>query len=328
MASTNQISLDAAYHYPPELLELLTDGIPALFKSKQGLIDFFKGAGVSAKYLADWQRKVNLDKNSVRKGEMARSILVRLNEAGELALRERREIIKRVSEFEDFSSCWESDRYKAQGIVAQVRHVVDVKDSFTRMRQAQEAERRLRIEAQRTKTQAASAQRAELKAVRAELGALFAEKDPWKRGKALEGVLNGLFQVWGISIREAFQLRVDSLGTVEQIDGVIELYGNLYLVEMKWWETILGPGDVSQHLVRVFNRGQAHGIFISASGYTPAAVQTCKESLTKHVFVLCHLKEFVLLMEQEMNIPEFLKTKITCAIVEKNPYSNPLGIDM
>lgn len=42
---------------------------------------------------------------------------------------------------------------------------------------------------------------------------------------------------------------MDGLGVVEQIDGVIELQGDLYLVEMKWWQDALGPGDVAQHLV-------------------------------------------------------------------------------
>jgi hypothetical protein len=60
--------------------------------------------------------------------------------------------------------------------------------------------------------------------------------------------------------------RVDGQGIVEQIDGVVELDGRLYLVEVKWWHDPLGPGDVAQHLVRVFNRGHARGIFIAASG--------------------------------------------------------------
>ncbi len=36
MSEPANIALDSTYHYPPELLELLTDVIPALFKSKQG----------------------------------------------------------------------------------------------------------------------------------------------------------------------------------------------------------------------------------------------------------------------------------------------------
>jgi restriction system protein len=161
--------------------------------------------------------------------------------------------------------------------------------------------------------------------LRVALSALFSERDPFKRGKALEKVLNRLFQADGISIREAFTMRVDGQGVVEQIDGVVELDGEYYLVEMKWWNHSLGPGEVAQHLVRVFNRGQARGIFISASGYTDAGVATCKESLRQAVFVLCDLEEFVLLLEQERSLHAFLKQKIVSAVVDKNPYHRPLA---
>jgi hypothetical protein len=33
-----QTQVDITYHYPPELLELLCDAVPVLFRSKQGLI--------------------------------------------------------------------------------------------------------------------------------------------------------------------------------------------------------------------------------------------------------------------------------------------------
>src|SRR5580698_2871948 len=107
-----QTELDISYHYPPELLELLCDAVPALFRSKQGVIDFFVGAGVPNKMVGDWKLKLKQDKASVKKHEIARSILCRLNEAGEPALALRREVIKRISEFDDFSGCWDNDRYK------------------------------------------------------------------------------------------------------------------------------------------------------------------------------------------------------------------------
>jgi restriction system protein len=56
MAEKSQAQIDITYHYPPELRELLCDAIPCLFRAKQGVIDFFKGAGVPAKMLNDWQQ--------------------------------------------------------------------------------------------------------------------------------------------------------------------------------------------------------------------------------------------------------------------------------
>ena len=45
--------------------------------------------------------------------------------------------------------------------------------------------------------------------MKADLFALFGEKNPWQRGKQLESVLNRLFALDGLSIREAFHLNGD-----------------------------------------------------------------------------------------------------------------------
>jgi len=319
----HRISMDIIFHYPPELTQLLIQTIPLLCPSKNDVLLFFKGAGVPEIVSQDLAARVIKDRNSITKYEIVRTILERLNAKGEATLRERREILKRVTEFEDFSTCWPSDQLKAKGLVAEVSRVVGVKDSFTRMKQAQEEERTTRLAEQRRRLEDEQKRRAALTSLGLELGALFAEIDAHKRGKALEGILNRLFALNGISVREAFVVRADGQGVVEQIDGVIELEGNLYLVEVKWWKECLGPGEVAQHLVRVFNRGQSRGIFISASSYTSAALLSCKESLTRAVFVLCDLEEFVHLVEQQRDLRDLLKRKITAAMVDKEPYHRP-----
>ena len=73
---------------------------------------------------------------------------------------------------------------------------------------------------------------------------------------------------------------------VEQIDGAIELDGHLYLVEMKWWDSPLGVGETAQHLVRVFSRDGARGLFISATDYTAAAIQQYRDALRQRVVVM------------------------------------------
>ena len=316
--------VDVIFHYPPELTQLLIQTIPLLCPTKRDVLSFFRGSGVGTSMREDLEAQVRRDRDSINKYEIVRVVLERLNARGEVTLRERREILRRVTEFDDFSTCWPNDQLKAKGLVAEISRVVGVKDSFTRMRQAQEQERKLRIAQHMNKVRTAGERRAALQSLRVELGRLFGDADPVRRGKALEGVLNRLFGVDQISIREAFVLRLNGQGIVEQIDGVVELDGELYLVEVKWWRDPLGPGDVAQHLVRVFNRGHARGIFISASDYTPAAIQSCKESLARAVFVLCGLEEFVLLLEQEADLREFLKQKVLAAIVDKNPYWRPL----
>lgn len=131
--------MEIIFHYPPELMQLLIDTIPLLSRSKNDVLLFFRGAGVGTSHMSDLQYRVDNDRENINKYEIARLVIQRINEAGEVSLRERREILKRVVEFEDYSTCWEKDQLKAKGLVAEIRRVINVKDSFTRMHQ--EAER-------------------------------------------------------------------------------------------------------------------------------------------------------------------------------------------
>jgi hypothetical protein len=248
-------------------------------------------------------------------------VLTKLNEDGEKSLRERREVLKRVVEFEDFSVCWDNVRLEAQGLVQQVRHVVGVKDSFTRMNDERERERAEHKRGQDTRI-AELAQRAKMRtAIKTELFALFAETNPWKRGKLLEAALNRVFEFEGILVREAFTLRgKQGEGVVEQIDGVIEFDAHLYFVEMKWHGTALGVPEISQHLVRIFTRGAARALIISDSGYTAPAIALCRDALSQKAIALWHLEEIVRLLETEGDLATVLRTKVQQAVIEREPY--------
>jgi hypothetical protein len=312
--------IDIVFHYPPELFNLLVDTIPLLCKGKKDLLLFFYGAGVPRSIAADLQQRVDRDAKSVKKQQIVRTILERLNQRGEGGLAERREVLRRVVEFDSFSTCWPEDQLKAKGLVAEVRSVVDVKDSFTRMRLEREEERRGRLEGQQAKIRALERGRQEFDSIRRDFFSLFGEQNAQKRGKALEKVLNHLFRAAGIGVREAFALvGTEGEGAVEQVDGVVEIDADLYLVEMKWLKDPVGVPEVSAHLVRVFNRGYMRGILISASEYTQPAVTICRESLQRTVVVLCRLQEIVHLLEQEWDLKAFLKTKIRAAMISKNP---------
>src|SRR5438874_8603968 len=136
--------MDDSFHYPPELLQTLIDTVPKLCRSKNDLLLFFHGAGVSAQLLEPYQKTLKADKNAFNKYHVTRELLSKVNEQGDSGLRARRELLKRVIEFEDFSLCWENDRAAARGLVAQVRDIVNVKDSFTRMRIEKDQEREAR----------------------------------------------------------------------------------------------------------------------------------------------------------------------------------------
>jgi hypothetical protein len=310
------------FHYPPEVLNLLVDTIPLLCRSKKDVVVFLQGAGVDSADLADVSRTVRTAPDSINKYEIVRTVLTKVNARGDGGLRPRREIIKRVVEFEDFSTCWPNDQLKAKGLVASLRDVVNVKDSFTRMKQERDTEREQALARQRAEQSAAARRRAAIEDVSKRLFALFAMDDkPQERGKLLELVLNDLFKTYGIHVREDFRRKEpDSAVVLEQIDGVIELNGSIHLVEMKWLKDPVGVADFGPHLVRVFGRANASGIFISNSGYTEPVIKQCAEFLNQRTTFLCSLQEIVMLLQRQDDLVALLKRKSQAAIIDKQPY--------
>lgn len=310
------------FHFSPDLFELLVDALARLSKSKKGVLLFLRGAGVSESDLAEVTQIVASRAASISKFEIARSVLTKVNARGDSGLRPRREIIKRVVEFEDFSSCWPEDQLKARGLVAAIREAVNKKDSFTRMKQERDAERDRAVEHQRAERVAIAEKRAKVESVSARLSALFAMDDnPHARGKLLEGVLNDLFRVYGISVCEDFRRRdPDTSVVLEQIDGVIDLDGSLCLVEMKWLNAPVGVSEFFPHLGRLFLRANARGIFISTSGFTLPVVQECATALAQKTMMLCSLQEIVMLLQRQDDLVAFLRKKSQAAIIDKNPF--------
>lgn len=314
-----------AWHYPPELLDLVVDAVARLNRGKEQEIDFFRGAGVPDKYLADVAMRVRADKNSVNKFEIARTILVRLNEAGDPMIGPRREILNRIVKTETFDHCWPDDQLAARGAVAAIRKAINERDAFTRMEAEKDRERAERIRVKEAELEQQRARREQLSSVRDDLARLFTEPDPWKRGKQLESVLNRLFALDGLSVRESFHIVGDGgEGIVEQIDGVVAIDGEVYLVEMKWLSEAVGVSEVSQHLVRLMSRSEARGIFISASEFSAPAIAQSKEFLAHKVSVLCELEELVRLLEAaDTSVRDYFREKVRAAIAEKRPFHRP-----
>lgn len=316
---------ELTFHYPPELFNLLVDVLPLLNRSKADVLIFFRGAGVSDNMTADIAARLKATPNDLNKYEMVRTVLERLNSKGESALRERREVLRRVVDFANFDSCWPADQLKAKGLVASIREVVNQKDAFTRMNNAREEERQARL----AETQRIAAEKRERAArienAKQDLYALFGSTaTAQQRGKMLETALNNLFQAYGVLVRKAFHLVGEAgEGIVEQIDGVIELGGTLYFVEMKWYRDPVGKPEISEHLVRLMSRAEARGIFISASDYTQPAIHTVHEFLQHKILILSTLQEIVYLLNQQDDLAEFFAKKIQVAQIHKNPYFRP-----
>ena len=316
---------DAAFHFPPDVFDAVVDAVPLLVRGKKDVLTFFQGCGVSRAYLATLEPWTHKD-SAYSKYHITREILINLNALGDGGLAARRQVIKRVSEFDNFSTCYPDNQLKAQGAVAAVAQLVNKKDSFTRMQLAHEEEQRKHRDMKQAELRSKQERRQALEGVRTDLFQLFAEKDAHRRGKALEGVLNRLFQTAGILVREAFVVtKAEATRVIEQIDGAVELDGRLYLVEMKWWSDKLGRAEVASHLVSVYGRGDAGGIFISASGYHDSAVADYTTALAQHTVVLVELREIVEMLTSEGSLVDLLRAKIHEATLTRQPLVYPLG---
>jgi restriction endonuclease Mrr len=310
------------YHYPPDLFDLIVQTIPLLNKSKKAVLTFFNGAGVEVELYNDLLLTLQTNPDSLSKYDICRTILERINQNSEKYLRQRRELLKRIAEFEAFSACWENDQFKAKGLVAEIQKVINVKDSFTRMKQERENEQSLRKQEYQIKINQIQARKLKLENIKKELFSLFSETNPQKRGKLLELVLGNYFKTYEILVKEDFKRNGEAgEGIIEQIDGIIEIDNQVFFVEMKWKKDPIGSDDIYQHLGRIYHRANAQGIFISASGYTPSGITAGKEALIKNaLLVMFDLEEFVKIIESESDFPNYLRSKIQSAIIEKNPY--------
>jgi hypothetical protein len=307
-------ALDSSYHYPHELLELLVDTIPRLIRSKADLLGFFADAGAPGELLAPWRARVEADRQGVSKFHIARSVLRALNERKDQARTVRREIIRRIARRQDFSTCWDDDRRKAEALVSWVRGVASDKDARTWDPALGETLRRQQIIASHNqKLRAIEEDRRALDELKRDVYGLFALAEKC-RGPALVAALPRLFGHFGIPTREPFLI------TPGGGFGSIELDGRAYLVESRWQAGPIDTPEIAAHLVRVFGRGDAGGIFISCSDYTEATLAECGVALKDRVVILCQVEELVMLLERARDLKQLLRDKVRAAMVDQVPY--------
>jgi restriction system protein len=112
------MTTDITFHYPPELFNLMVEAVPLLNRSKKDVLQFFRGAGVPGDLTDDLTNRLKATPSEIGKHEITRTVLDALNARGEMTLRERREVLRRVVEFTNFDTCWPNDQLKAKGVVS------------------------------------------------------------------------------------------------------------------------------------------------------------------------------------------------------------------
>lgn len=109
--------MDQDYHFQPDLFKLLVDGIPKLCRSKRDVLNFFRSCGMPSSSLDPLEERLRTQRDAIKKREIAETLLHEMNKAGDALLGVRRQLIKRIVEFDDFSSCYPDDQLAATGFV-------------------------------------------------------------------------------------------------------------------------------------------------------------------------------------------------------------------
>ena len=103
-------------------------------------------------------------------------------------------------------------------------------------------------------------------AIKAEFFLLHTIEDRQKAGLSLEGILNRLFALEGLSPREPFRV------TGEQIDGSFDLDHETYLVEAKWEKRALPEADLLVFRGKVEGKSIfSRGVLIAINGVSAEA---------------------------------------------------------
>lgn len=304
----------------------MVEAVASINKGKADILTFFRGAGVPQRVLADLEARVQADRNSLSKVEIARTVLERINAGADELLAARRGALRRVVEFEAFGACWPNERDKAEASVRRLRELVEHKDTVRRLERERETrERDARAREQAERGDAARRQAEERAQILADFAAVARDPNAQRRGKSVEGVVAAMFRHAGIELAEDFQRRSDSSGAVvEQVDGVVRVRGQLVLVEIKWLKAPVGRPDLSPHLVSLFNRFGASGLFVSASGYSEAAILDAKLALSQRRVALLEMMELIAAFEAAANVEAFIEARLHAAQMHLDPRASTL----
>ena len=87
--------------------------------------------------------------------------------------------------------------------------------------------------------------------------------EPQPRGYEFEKFLNEMFNVYGLMARNSFRL------AGEQIDGSFALGDDIYLLEAKWTNTLVGAAALRSFNAKVEDKAKwSRGLFLSYSGFS------------------------------------------------------------
>lgn len=304
MPSYRTPQLERSYRFTPELIELLVETIPLLTRSKDALLTFFRGSGVPEPLLYRFRELIRSDRRAISKYQIVRSVLSGLEARGDATLHARREVIRRVATFDDFSLCWDHDQTKASILVERTRFIVQLKDASTRTELDRDSRRRETIARAERDNKARFEWRRNMLARVSRLCALDVTR---RRPSDVSQLFQELFVGFGIRPKRNFG---ESIPVDVDTSGLIEFDRNSYLVDVLWREHPISSHNIGPHLVRVFNGNGVRGLFISGAGYTNSAAEAWQLALQEHCVVLLTIEDITLLLESHGELQDLLRDGI------------------
>lgn len=177
-------------------------------------------------------------------------------------------LMEEVARFKDFShlEVLDDGRQKAKLARAAVAALKNHLAGHLQLVEEQQEAKQRREEARQTRLSNEATQE-RLNALQADYVQLVALPEQ-KRGYALEGLMNGLFDVFDLDPKRSFHIEG------EQIDGAFSFEGTDYLLEARWRQKPTPPKELDSFHRKIERKLEnTLGLFLSISGFTVAGVR-------------------------------------------------------
>ncbi len=137
---------------------------------------------------------------------------------------------------------------------------------------------------------------------------------PQSRGYEFEKFLTTLFNVFDLKARSPFRL------SGEQIDGSIELDGNVYLVEAKWQNEPVGYAELLALYGKIQGKATwSRGIFISYSGFSPEGLEAFSKGRPTNLIAFSG-QDLYFILEGGIELDKMIRLKTRLAAEEGRVY--------
>ena len=139
---------------------------------------------------------------------------------------------------------------------------------------------------------------------------------PQARGYQLEKILNSLFNISKIPVKDSFKRNKGG----EQIDGAFEFGNWYYLVECKWRKKLSDIRDVDGLHGKLERSGlQTMGVFISVNGWSSHVVDLLKQNKLKNVLLVDGV-DIQTVLQGGIPLNDLLKAKIDALNLKSEPF--------